>query len=867
MDLGKHFDDQGQRRSHMASRKTLPQARFRPSLEILEDRLAPGNLLSSLSVTLPLHSLEGFEAWDAAPYQLASSFEQDDVALAMEGTPAPADPASPPPDQVFAQMASQPDALSESSRVAANVQESEPIVQQDALNPQPLSQDENDSVHTASNDEHVLSTPPNGAANNNPQNLAGAYAGAGQGPGGSSTPNPSGGSPSGGGGSADLHLPSQTQLQQMMPGSNATATPSSSTPPPVALAATLNAPQVSLDSTLKAATDVGSHTSTSTATSSTSSGAAVTASVGNASSSGLPQSRPADIISLPPIFWHGLINPGDQSNADGDSVSLQLFDNSNSTLTYSASGLPPGLSINSSTGLISGTIASNADANSPYSVTVTATDSNNNSSSQSFNWTVSVINVQSPGDQVNNDGDAVSLSLTTNYNGSGTLSYSATGLPPGLSINSTTGQITGTISATADTNSPYSVTVTASDGTNTSAQTFNWYIYSPVWVGVDGDQSNAVGDNVSVQVWASDANNNTLTYSATGLPSGLSINGTTGLISGTIALGADSSSPYAVTVTATDSAGYSSSQTFNWTIAHVSLVNPGQQDSVDGQAVSLQLQGTDADGDTISYTASGLPTGLSINTSTGLISGTIASNADMNGPYNVTVTASDGTNTTTQTFLWTVSPVGLALPSDQTNTEGDNVSLQLQGTTGSGTLTYSAVGLPPGLSLNATTGLISGTIAPGDAANGPYFVEVSATNGSFSASQWFNWNINPVVNLTVPSDQNNNDGDGVSLQMSATDSLNNPLTYTATGLPAGLSINSSTGLISGTFATGDAANGPYVVTVTASDGTYSSSVTFNWNASPITILVPPVSIVGGSVTSSVPVVALPLSDLIHPTAL
>jgi len=113
----------------MTSRNTLPQARFRPSLEVLEDRLAPDNLLSSLSVILPLDSLEGFEAGDATPHQIASSFEQDDVALAMEDTPAPADPASPPPDQVFAQLASQPDALSESSRVVAYVQESEPVAQ------------------------------------------------------------------------------------------------------------------------------------------------------------------------------------------------------------------------------------------------------------------------------------------------------------------------------------------------------------------------------------------------------------------------------------------------------------------------------------------------------------------------------------------------------------------------------------------------------------------------------------------------------------------------------------------------------------------------------------------------------------------
>ena len=80
-------------------------------------------------------------------------------------------------------------------------------------------------------------------------------------------------------------------------------------------------------------------------------------------------------------------------------------------------------------------------------------------------------------------------------------------------------------------------------------------------------------------------------------------------------------------------------------------------------------------------------------------------------------------------------------------------------------------------------------------------------------------------------------------------------------------VGSSTGLISGTFATGDAANGPYVVTVTASDGTYSSSVSLNWNASPITTVLPPVSTVGGSVTGSVPVVAFPLLGLNHPTAL
>ncbi len=78
-------------------------------------------------------------------------------------------------------------------------------------------------------------------------------------------------------------------------------------------------------------------------------------------------------------------------------------------MSYSASGLPGGLSINNSTGLISGTLASGAASGTPYDVTVTANDGTS-SSSQTFAWTVSAINLASPGDRTNNDGDAVNLS-------------------------------------------------------------------------------------------------------------------------------------------------------------------------------------------------------------------------------------------------------------------------------------------------------------------------------------------------------------------------------------------------------------------------------------------------------------------------
>jgi hypothetical protein len=80
-------------------------------------------------------------------------------------------------------------------------------------------------------------------------------------------------------------------------------------------------------------------------------------------------------------------NPGNQSSTVGAAVSLQIHasDSGSATLTYSASGLPAGLSINSSSGLISGTPSTAATS----SVTVTAKDTTGAAGSASFTWTVS----------------------------------------------------------------------------------------------------------------------------------------------------------------------------------------------------------------------------------------------------------------------------------------------------------------------------------------------------------------------------------------------------------------------------------------------------------------------------------------------
>ncbi|MEU6209613.1 MULTISPECIES: M4 family metallopeptidase [unclassified Streptomyces] len=83
----------------------------------------------------------------------------------------------------------------------------------------------------------------------------------------------------------------------------------------------------------------------------------------------------------------------------------------------------------------------------------------------------------------------------------------------------------------------------------------------------------------------------------------------------------------------------------------VSVTNPGNQNTVTGSAVSLQVQATSTNPGALTYSATGLPAGLSINSSTGLITGT----ANTAGTSNVTVTVRDAQNQTgTASFTWTV---------------------------------------------------------------------------------------------------------------------------------------------------------------------------------------------------------------------
>jgi uncharacterized protein affecting Mg2+/Co2+ transport len=274
--------------------------------------------------------------------------------------------------------------------------------------------------------------------------------------------------------------------------------------------------------------------------------------------------------------------------------------------------------------------------------------------------------------------------------------------------------------------------------------------------GALADQTDNDADVISLDVsgaFSDSDTGDTLTYSAAGLPTGLSINAATGVISGTIDSSASTGGPYNVTVTATDTSAATDSATFTWTVlnpAPAAANDALAAGADDASAVLGNALGNDSDpdGDALSaVTQAGVA-----GSAGGLFS--IAANGDVtfdpNGDFDdlgagvtrdttLTYTVSDGEGgTDTATITVTVSgtnqaPVAGAI-ADQSGNDSDVVSLGVSGSfadidTGDA-LTYSATGLPPGLSINPATGVISGTIASSASTGGPYNVTVTATDAS-----------------------------------------------------------------------------------------------------------------------------------------
>lgn len=198
-------------------------------------------------------------------------------------------------------------------------------------------------------------------------------------------------------------------------------------------------------------------------------------------------------------------------------------------------------------------------------------------------------------------------------------------------------------------NEPYGIKVTLLTGANTTATGLIDAGGAPTWVTASGSLG-SVAETASANftISATDPEGGSVTYSITSgsLPSGLSLNGSTGAITGT-APSVDNDTTSTFTAQAADSVGNSSTRQFSitvldnvaptWVTASGSLGTV--YDSTRGTA-TFTVEATDTGGQTITYSlASGsLPTGSSLNSSTGVISGFSAVGSDATSTFTLRAT-------------------------------------------------------------------------------------------------------------------------------------------------------------------------------------------------------------------------------------
>ena len=336
-----------------------------------------------------------------------------------------------------------------------------------------------------------------------------------------------------------------------------------------------------------------------------------------------------------------------QSDDDADTitgvdVTTAFSDVDGDTLTYTATGLPSGLSLDLNTGEITGTIDNSASQGGPssdgvYTVEVTATDDNGATVSTTFSWTVA-----NPGPTANNNTAVVTENLSasdsgnviTDDDGFGVDSdpdgddivvsiFDGSAANVGVLVNGDYGSIIldsdGSYTYTLDDNN---ADVNALDNGETLSERFFYRItdgeggtdFARLDITINGtNDAPVVGGTIPSQVdddadliapvdvtgAFSDPDGDTLTYTAVGLPDGLTLDLNSGEITGTIDNSASQGGPssdgvYTVEVTATDDNGETVSTTFMWTVG-----NPGPSATDNTNSVTEDAATTTATGNAI----------------------------------------------------------------------------------------------------------------------------------------------------------------------------------------------------------------------------------------------------------------------------
>lgn len=379
--------------------------------------------------------------------------------------------------------------------------------------------------------------------------------------------------------------------------------------------------------------------------------------------------------------------------------------------------LPAGLTLTGG-GLLSGTPTT--PGTSTFSVRVTdslsATDTDSMSLTISSDLAISTTTLPNP-----TVGAPHSTSLSaTGGNGLYSFSLTAGVLPTGLSLSPG-----GTISGTPSASGLFSFTVRAMDaGTSASAsdtanQSYSVTVQSALSITTAaGLESGLVGTAYSKTLGATGGNPSySWALSAGTLPGGLSLNSSSGVLSGTpTAAGA-----FSFDLTVTDSTGggaATATQSFTVTISNALVITTSSLPSVQqGAAYSTSVSATGGNGAlTFSLSSGSLPTGISLGP-TGILSGTATGSA---GTSTCTVSVVDSSSTPPNTAvgsdtqilsLQVADPLSITTTTLPDGILGASYSQTIATSGGASPFNFTVSGgsLPPGLSLAASTGAITGT--------------------------------------------------------------------------------------------------------------------------------------------------------------
>lgn len=499
-----------------------------------------------------------------------------------------------------------------------------------------------------------------------------------------------------------------------------------------------------------------------------------------------------------------------------------------------------------------------------YTMTITVNDGQGGSDSETFTLTVTEGNLPPVltdiADQTMLENTVLVVNITASDPDAGDTIMLAVANLPAFGVFVDNGDGTGTITFTpgfTDAGVYPNITVSATDALGESdSDTFTLTVGNvnrPPVLSAIGNQLVAEGSNTVLSLTAPDADGDTVTFSGSNLP-GFATLTQTGPNSATLTLlpgFTDAGSYPNVVVSVDDGNTGTDSETFLITVTNVNrspvLTAIGNQAMLEGATLVLNLTASDPDGDFPDFSITGLPAfGTFVDNGDGTATLTFNPGATDAGNYPMTVTVTDDLLATdSETFTLSVgnvnAPPELDTVADQTMDENTTLSLTINAVDPNGDtpLFFSTQNMPSFVTFSTTATSIALNFAPGFTDAGAYTNLTVLVNdgqgGSDSVS--FNLTVNNVnrgPQVTNPGNQTNTETDSVSLQIVASDPDLQNVFYSATGLPAGLTIDVNTGLISGTIPVGAA--GVYNVTVTVTDGDVplNASTSFTWTVNELT---------------------------------